>query len=160
MESTIKLTCLTCGNQLEITEDVEQFACSGCGRAYIVKRSGGMIRLANAPVVDERAKLRQELEKLELTLKEETERELGGMPGYQLLRFDYARIGKLHLQFATVAPEKLLRSIFSSLTIEDLEKLSALYAENPDSPTGAWIRRMHDLNIKIKEKRTLLRQDG
>jgi predicted RNA-binding Zn-ribbon protein involved in translation (DUF1610 family) len=98
MESVIKLTCLTCQRNFEIDEDVQQFACAGCGTEYVVKRTGGMVRLAKAPIVDERAILRKELEELELALKSEMECELGGLPGYQLLRFDYAKIGKLHLQ--------------------------------------------------------------
>jgi predicted RNA-binding Zn-ribbon protein involved in translation (DUF1610 family) len=158
MESAVKLTCLKCNNRFEIDEDVEQFACSHCGTEYIVKRSGGMVRLAKAPAVDERAKMRQELEELELALKSEMECELGGLPGYQLLRFDFAKIGKLHLQFAAVAPEKLLRTIFSSLTTEDLERLAALYTANPGSPTRAWIKRMYELNVKIEEKKAQLTQ--
>jgi predicted RNA-binding Zn-ribbon protein involved in translation (DUF1610 family) len=158
MESVIKLTCLTCQTNFDIDEDVQQFACAGCGTQYIVKRSGGMVRLAKAPAVDERAILRKELEELELALKSERECELGGLPGYQLLRFDYAKIGKLHLQFATVAPEKLLTNIFSSLTVEDLDQLADLYAANPNSPTGAWIRRMRDLHVKIEEKKGQLAQ--
>jgi len=160
MESKVKLTCLTCRTQFEIDDDVDQFACSGCGTEYIVKRSAGMVRLAKAPVVDARAGMRQELETLELALKAEMDREMGEMPGYQLLRYDYAKIGKLHLQFAAVAPEKLLRSIFTNLTLEDLEKLAGLYDQNPDSPTGAWIRRLHDLNLKIREIKAQLSQAG
>jgi predicted RNA-binding Zn-ribbon protein involved in translation (DUF1610 family) len=158
MESIVKLTCLKCENQFEIEEDVERFACSGCGTEYIVKRSGGLVRLVKAPAINEKARIRQQIEELELALKTEMECELAGMPGYLLLRFDYAKLGKLHLQFATVAPEKLLRSIFNGLTIEDLEKLAELYESNPDSPTGSWIRRMHALHQEIAAKKAQLSQ--
>jgi DNA-directed RNA polymerase subunit RPC12/RpoP len=156
MEKIVKLTCLTCQNSFEIDEEVQQFACASCGTEYLVKRSGGMVRLAKAAIMDERARLRKELEQLELALKAEMECEMGGMPGYQLLRFDYAKIGKLHLQFAAVAPEKLLLNIFTSLTADDFEKLAHLYAANPDSPTGTWIRRVRDLNDKIIDKKKRL----
>ncbi len=36
--------------KLEITNDVERFACAHCGREHLVKRSGGMVSLS--PVVD------------------------------------------------------------------------------------------------------------
>ncbi|MEN4042573.1 MAG: hypothetical protein ROW39_09525 [Anaerolineaceae bacterium] len=156
MESPVHLICSQCQMQFEVTEDVDQFACSGCGVAYIVKRSGGMVRLARAPALDERARLCQELETLQHALKMEMDCELGGMPGYQLLRFDFAKIGKLHLQFASVAPDKLLRNIFNHLTIGDLAKLAALYEQNPRSPTGAWLRRMRELKVKIQEKQEQL----
>ncbi|HSV85935.1 MAG TPA: hypothetical protein VLH85_05130 [Levilinea sp.] len=146
--------------QFEITEDVEQFACSGCGMAYIVKRSGGMVRLVKAPALDERARLRQELKALEQALKVEMDCELGGMPGYLLLRFDLAKIGKLHMQFATVTPEKIVRSIFINLTVSDLGKLAALYEKNPNSPTGAWLKRMRDLKVKIQQIQAQLARTG
>jgi DNA-directed RNA polymerase subunit RPC12/RpoP len=160
MESVMKLTCLKCQNGFEIDDDVEQFACAGCGTQYIVKRTGGMVRLAEAPKQDSRSVLRREIEELELALKSEMECELGGMPGYLLLRFDYAKIGKLHLQFATVAPDKILANIFENLTISDLERLASFYASNPNSPTGAWILRMRDLCVNIEEKKNLLAKES
>jgi DNA-directed RNA polymerase subunit RPC12/RpoP len=160
MESVMKLTCLKCQNGFEIDDDVEQFACAGCGTQYIVKRTGGMVRLAEAPKMDSLAILRREIEELEVTLKSEMECELGGMPGYLLLRFDYAKIGKLHLQFATVAPEKILANIFENLTINDLERLASLYASNPGSPTRAWILRMRDLCVNIEEKKSRLAKES
>jgi DNA-directed RNA polymerase subunit RPC12/RpoP len=160
MESVMKLTCIKCQNEFEIDDDVEQFACAGCGTQYIVKRTGGMVRLAQAPKKDSRAVLRREIEELEHALKSEMECELGGMPGYQLLRFDYAKIGKLHLQFATVAPEKILANIFETLTINELERIASLYASNPGSPTRAWILRMRDLRVNIEEKKNLLAKES
>ena len=160
MESVMKLTCLKCPNGFDIDDDVQQFACSGCGTEYVVKRSGGIVRLAETKKMDSRSILRREIEELELALKAEMECELGGMPGYQLLRFDYAKIGKLHLQFAAVAPEKLLVNIFTNLTISDLNKLAGLYAANPGSPTGNWLLRMRDLHLKIVEKKEILAKEA
>jgi DNA-directed RNA polymerase subunit RPC12/RpoP len=50
MPDFITLSCPSCGAKLEITQDVNRFACSHCGREHIVKRSGGIVSLS--PVVD------------------------------------------------------------------------------------------------------------
>lgn len=41
----IALTCPSCGAKLQITEDIERFACAHCGNEHIVQRSGGTIAL-------------------------------------------------------------------------------------------------------------------
>jgi len=46
----IKLTCPACGAKLEVTEDIERFACSYCGNEHIVIRRGGIVTLR--PVVE------------------------------------------------------------------------------------------------------------
>ena len=50
MSDFITLSCPSCGAKLEITQDIDRFACSNCGREHIVKRSGGIVSLS--PVVD------------------------------------------------------------------------------------------------------------
>jgi uncharacterized protein (DUF983 family) len=50
MSDFITLSCPSCGAKLEITQDVNRFACYHCGREHIVRRSGGIVSLA--PVVD------------------------------------------------------------------------------------------------------------
>jgi len=50
MADFVTLTCPSCGGKLEITSDIDRFACSHCGREHIVKRSGGIISLS--PVMD------------------------------------------------------------------------------------------------------------
>ena len=50
MPDFVTLTCPSCGGRLQITNDIERFACAHCGREHIVKRSGGIVSLA--PVVD------------------------------------------------------------------------------------------------------------
>ena len=50
MADFVTLTCPSCGGKLEITNDVERFACAHCGQEHIVKRSGGAVLLS--PVVD------------------------------------------------------------------------------------------------------------
>jgi ribosomal protein S27E len=46
----ISLTCPSCGNKLQITEDIDRFACAACGNEHIVNRSGGIVTLK--PVID------------------------------------------------------------------------------------------------------------
>lgn len=41
----IKLTCNSCGGKLEITPDIERFACGHCGTEWFVNRSGGIVSL-------------------------------------------------------------------------------------------------------------------
>jgi hypothetical protein len=45
MNDFLSLTCPNCGGKLEITADVEQFACGYCGNEQIVRRGGGIVRL-------------------------------------------------------------------------------------------------------------------
>lgn len=50
MSDFITLTCPTCGGDLNITKDVERFACAHCGKQHIVKRGGGIISIS--PVLE------------------------------------------------------------------------------------------------------------
>jgi len=50
MSDFITLSCPSCGAKLEITQDINRFACSHCGQEHIVKRSGGIVSLS--PVVE------------------------------------------------------------------------------------------------------------
>jgi ribosomal protein S27AE len=50
MVAFITLSCPSCGNKLQITEDIDRFACAACGNEHIVNRSGGIVTLK--PVID------------------------------------------------------------------------------------------------------------
>src|SRR5579859_1760065 len=50
MPDFITLSCPTCGGKLQLTNDIERFACAHCGNEHIVRRGGGIVSLA--PVVD------------------------------------------------------------------------------------------------------------
>lgn len=41
----VTLACPTCGSRLQVTNDLERFACSHCGNEHVVKRSGGVVAL-------------------------------------------------------------------------------------------------------------------
>jgi len=42
----VTLTCPSCGGKLQITQDIDHFACAHCGTEHTVRRSGGTISLA------------------------------------------------------------------------------------------------------------------
>ena len=50
MPDFITLSCPTCGGKLQVTQDIERFACAYCGTEHIVKRGGGIVSLA--PVIE------------------------------------------------------------------------------------------------------------
>jgi len=50
MPDLVTLSCPSCGGKLNITNDIERFACGHCGREHVVKRAGGIVSLS--PVVE------------------------------------------------------------------------------------------------------------
>jgi DNA-directed RNA polymerase subunit RPC12/RpoP len=55
MSDFVTLTCPSCGGKLQITKDIDRFACGHCGSEHVVKRAGGIVALA--PVVEGLAKV-------------------------------------------------------------------------------------------------------
>jgi hypothetical protein len=49
--SLVLLSCPTCGNKLEMTANVDRFACAACGNEFVIRRSGGTVSVA--PLVAE-----------------------------------------------------------------------------------------------------------
>ncbi len=50
MADFVTLSCPSCGGKLQITQDIDRFACAHCGQEHIVNRNGGIISLT--PVMD------------------------------------------------------------------------------------------------------------
>jgi ribosomal protein S27E len=50
MPDFITLSCPSCGHKLQITKDVDRFACAACGNEYIVNRTGGIVILKSLMV--------------------------------------------------------------------------------------------------------------
>jgi len=50
MPDLITLSCPSGGGELNITNDIERFACGHCGREHVAKRAGGILSLS--PVVE------------------------------------------------------------------------------------------------------------
>jgi len=46
MGEFVTLTCPACGAKLQVTEDLERFACASCGNEHLIRRSGGLVSLA------------------------------------------------------------------------------------------------------------------
>ena len=61
MSDITNLTCPTCGGKLQITTDIDRFACSHCGNEHIVKRGGGIVSLS--PVVEGLKEVRSGVDK-------------------------------------------------------------------------------------------------
>ncbi len=158
---TVRLSCPSCNNALEIGGDIERFACMRCGTEYLVNRQGGIISLVPTTAklqeegFEEAAKrlLQYEIAQLEKELDIEMNRDVAGMPGYQRLRYDYARIGKINFIYIGFVNEKTLINAFQSLTIGDVDQLIEYYQQNPRSPTGDYLKRIRDLKVAMKEKR-------
>jgi hypothetical protein len=55
MSDFVTLTCPSCGGKLQITNDIDRFACGHCGNEHVVKRGGGIVALS--PVVEGLAKV-------------------------------------------------------------------------------------------------------
>lgn len=51
MPDFVNLTCPSCGGALQVTQEIERFACGYCGREHVVRRTGGLISLS--PVIEE-----------------------------------------------------------------------------------------------------------
>ena len=45
MSDFVVLSCPSCGGKLEISKDVNQFACAYCGNESVVRRGGGIVSL-------------------------------------------------------------------------------------------------------------------
>lgn len=50
MAEFVSLTCPSCGSRLQVTNDLDTFACGYCGNELRVKRGGGVVSLA--PMVE------------------------------------------------------------------------------------------------------------
>ena len=61
MPDFITLSCPSCGHKLQITEDIDRFACAACGNEHIVNRSGGIVTLK--PIIDSIAKVQVGVDK-------------------------------------------------------------------------------------------------
>jgi predicted RNA-binding Zn-ribbon protein involved in translation (DUF1610 family) len=61
MTDFVTLTCPSCGGKLNITSDIERFACAHCGQEHLVRRGEGVVSLS--PVVAEMKGVRAGVDK-------------------------------------------------------------------------------------------------
>ncbi|MFC2042761.1 hypothetical protein ACFLUA_01230 [Chloroflexota bacterium] len=69
MAEYITLTCPSCGSKLNITENIDRFACSHCGNEHIVNRGDGVVTIS--PIVEGLEKVQRGTDKTasELAIK-------------------------------------------------------------------------------------------
>jgi DNA-directed RNA polymerase subunit RPC12/RpoP len=69
MTEFVILSCPSCGAKLQITDEIDKFACNHCGNELVVKRGGGITFLK--PVVDGISKVQKGVDKTasELAIK-------------------------------------------------------------------------------------------
>ena len=82
MPDFVTLSCPTCGGQLQITKDIDRFACAHCGNEHVVNRGGGIVTLAPVVAGLERIQRGTDRTAAELTIRrlkeeiDEAEREM------------------------------------------------------------------------------------
>jgi ribosomal protein S27AE len=59
--TSLSLTCPTCGGKLQITNNIERFACGYCGNEHLVRRSGGIVTIE--PVIEGLKKIQEGTDK-------------------------------------------------------------------------------------------------
>jgi ribosomal protein S27AE len=144
----VTLACPSCGGQLQITSDIERFACGYCGNEYTVKRAGGIVTLS--PVVKELKKvqvgvyktaselaikrLKEEIEDLERTIVEKKR---------ELLRKDKSIMVKL----SRTRKIPFLKSV-AFLNMDETDNLKELASTSLDDLKGLILecQRVIDIN--------------
>ena len=61
MADFVTLSCPSCGGKLQVTPDLDRFACAHCGNEHVVRRGGGVVSLA--PIVEGIDKVRAGVDK-------------------------------------------------------------------------------------------------
>ncbi len=151
----ILLSCPNCGAQLTIPDTVQRFACEQCGTPLRLERSGGITYLAeDTETAQEMAsRVRQtEIARLRKELEREIQFQMLDVPAYQLLRYDFVKIGVIKgWEVPFSRGQERLETVFRNLTLEQLQKLIDLYSVNPQSPTAAWLKRVKALRENLRE---------
>lgn len=150
MSESVILSCLNCGNQLEIAEEIERFACASCGQELLVRRGGGIVYLValaddssqavgqGGPDTSQITRLTKEIK----ALKDQLWTEKEGIPQQSLYNFfvmlddlGYERRGKKRSKgfFSLItkrdSSEGDIRNVLDTLTVSELDKLSAKCVE-------------------------------
>lgn len=165
MTDFITLACTSCGGKLEITRDIERFACSHCGTEHLVKRGVGVISLA--PVVESITKIQEGTSKTasELAIirikneiaevKDQIEvlmnTKISIAPVYRFFRYRFQKLGKLNFWNVGFATNKKLEKIMRSLTIEELDELLTYTKEYVPKQGIEWLQNYRKLFYRLIE---------
>ena len=165
MASFVTLSCPSCGGQLQITEDVERFACAHCGREHIVKRGGGIVSLApiaesldriqrgtDATAIELRIRrLRDEARDAESEFREIVSRLI--LNGYTLdVKSALNEIGELSFLRSLSQDKQDVQKIMPRLTSANLQRLGEKYAR------GLFFGRTNPRKLEVMNKLKQLRE--
>lgn len=173
MVNSVTLSCPTCGQQLIIEEDVERFACAGCGREHVVRRAGGLVRLLPAAEGPERAAAQQEIERLTAEIQSLRDALWNGKIGRDpLTRYPlFVLLCDIHVKRYGPKPKTFLglrsepftgeemHNILYSLTISELDWLLAS-PKIADEQIRASLIQLRHYEEEIAEARRRLRSLG
>jgi len=173
MPDFIALSCPSCGAKLQITEDIDRFACTACGNEHIVNRSGGVFTLKpvskGVPKVQEGvdkttaelaiARIKDEIKQLgepikyseaALAILSNPSRKAAFMRAYKYIKGMGLSTSE---KSAKNGPKKEDQKIFSTLTFDDLVKLNGYfvnrYISGDESIVSYILRKM--INSSIRE---------
>ena len=137
MDDFITLTCTSCGGKLEITTDIERFACAHCGTEHLVKRGGGIVSLA--PVIEiirgikdgtdktaselAVARIKDDISRIEYKMNALIDGKIASAPMYRFCRYGFQALGKLNFWNVGFATDKMLEKIMRGLTANELAEL-------------------------------------
>jgi DNA repair exonuclease SbcCD ATPase subunit len=165
MKDFVTLTCPSCGGKLQITSDVERFACANCGNEHLVQRSGGIIALI--PLVAGLRKVQDGVDRTasELAIKRLREEISSLEPEIQDLVDEVDEVNKLYkfLPKDCGVDEENIDKIIHFLE-EDIQNLQKRKANNPFlgwvTGTSGKLKtienlaeELRDLEVKINDKR-------
>jgi predicted RNase H-like nuclease (RuvC/YqgF family) len=165
MEDFVTLSCPSCGGKLQITNNVERFACASCGNEHLVLRKGGIISLL--PLVAGLRKVQEGVDKTasELAIKRLREEISVLEPEIQELLDEVAEVNEL----LKILPKD------NGVDEDDIDKIIFFLEENiqnlrkkkADKPFLGWLTRatgklemieslaeeLKALSLKINDKR-------
>ncbi len=162
MEDLIVLACSSCGGKLQITSDIDRFACMYCGQEFIVNRGTGIVYLK--PVIDGIKKIYQDTNVIasEITINRIRD-EIKEIENKRRLAID--RLCSFYFQPLSLVYKMALKKSLNKrivvemmmrLNDEEIEKIKKfshgreLNALLDDMKTGSIVRKQQEINDLLK----------
>jgi hypothetical protein len=155
MGDFITLTCPTCGGKLQITSDIERFACGHCGNEHIVKRGGGIISLA--PVTESMNNIKAGVDKTasELAIKRLLEELPATIAKITIIKRQVVERGTHYLLYADRSP--LGRALCKIVKARGVKLVRRGITETKIEASMDWFAK-DDTRLSSKEYDLLIRQ--
>ena len=134
MAEFITLSCPSCGASLQITNELDRFACAHCGQEHLVNRGGGLVSLA--PVVERLGgiqrgtdktaaelalgRLAREIQTLEQMVAEAV---AGTSLKYPSMQGVLQKVGKISVWSLLFISHEAVDKLLDELSIEELAKV-------------------------------------